>query len=810
MADSSKSLQELMEENAFLKKRIQVLEQSEVRYRETQDAHRACEEKFAVSFLKSPIPLAITSIEDGQYIDVNEAFAGIMGITRDELMRNTSISAGFINAEQREAFLNEYQMKGFVENLELRMRTKDGDLGYGLFNSSKITIDGEEFYLTMVTDITERKQTEEELSRLKAVLDNTSDLVGAASPDGLCIYLNAAGRLMTGFGLDEDLSHRRMSDVHTTSSWQIVNEKGIPTAVANGVWEGETVLKNRDGVEIPVSQVIIAHRKVNGELDYLSTIMRNISERRQVQEALRASEEKFAVSFLKSPIPLAITSMKDGQYMDVNEAFARIMDLTRNELMRNTSISAGFITAEQREAFLNEYRMKGFVENLELRMHVKDGERRYGLFNSSKISIGGEEFFLTMVTDITERRLMEEARREIELKLQNLADNLSNVVVYQLIVQNDGRRKFNYVSRSVKQLCEVTQEEVLADAGVLYRMVLPEYQEVIRRCQEESLVTMSNRGCEYLCKLPSGKLRWFEAVSTPRREKNGTILCDGVAVDITDRKRLEEMTIMQERDLNKAIIDSLPGLFYVVDEQFRFLLWNKNFLNITGYSAEELEGMTVLDFQRKSDQNSIISEVRDAISFGETSVEAEVLLKDGTAKTFFFSSRKIIYNDKPCVVGTGFDITVRNRALEELRRSATELEEANTALRVFMKNQGKDKQLMGEKLQTNINDLVIPYLEKLKQANLDDRHKKYVSVLESHLSDILSPFMTSFLSAHKKLTPQEIQIVDLIKKGKNTKEIAELLNASTSTIATHRNNIRKKMKLRNAKINLRTHLMSIS
>ena len=117
---------------------------------------------------------------------------------------------------------------------------------------------------------------------------------------------------------------------------------------------------------------------------------------------------------------------------------------------------------------------------------------------------------------------------------------------------------------------------------------------------------------------------------------------------------------------------------------------------------------------------------------------------------------------------------------------------------------------MGEKLQTNINDLVIPYLERLKQTSLDDRHKKYVDVLESNLSDILSPFMNTFLAAHKRLTPQEIQIVDLIKKGKNTKEIAELLNASTSTIATHRNNIRKKMNLRNAKVNLRTHLLSIS
>jgi DNA-binding CsgD family transcriptional regulator len=84
-----------------------------------------------------------------------------------------------------------------------------------------------------------------------------------------------------------------------------------------------------------------------------------------------------------------------------------------------------------------------------------------------------------------------------------------------------------------------------------------------------------------------------------------------------------------------------------------------------------------------------------------------------------------------------------------------------------------------------------------------------VSVLESNLSDVLSPFMRDFRSSHKNLTPQEIQIVDLILKGKNTKEIGDMLNASANTIATHRNNIRKKMNLRNSKINLRSHILSL-
>ena len=334
----------------------------------------------------------------------------------------------------------------------------------------------------------------------------------------------------------------------------------------------------------------------------------------QTREALRISEEKFSISFLKSPIPQAITSMKDGQYIDVNESFAKTMGLTRDQLLDNTSVSAGFITAGQRETFLNEYRSKGCVENLELQMRVRDDELRYGLFNSSRITIGGEEFFLTMVTDITELKQAEEKQRERELKLQHLADNLSNVVVYQLTLKEDGRRHFTYVSRSVETLCEVRQEEVLADAGVLYRMVLPEYLEVIRKYQEASLTSQIHETCEYAVRLPSGKVRWFDAVSTPRHEKDGRFLWDGIAVDVTDRKKLEEITVAQERDFNRAIIDSLPGLFYVVDEQFRFLLWNKNFEDITGYSAEELPGMTIWHLHRKVERSAILSEVQQVFS----------------------------------------------------------------------------------------------------------------------------------------------------------------------------------------------------
>ena len=84
------------------------------------------------------------------------------------------------------------------------------------------------------------------------------------------------------------------------------------------------------------------------------------------------------------------------------------------------------------------------------------------------------------------------------------------------------------------------------------------------------------------------------------------------------------------------------------------------------------------------------------------------------------------------------------------------------------------------------------------------------NILESNLTNILSPFLNKLSLKYKNLTPREIQIAHLIKEGKTSKEIAELLNMSPGTVAFHRENIRNKLNLKNNKENLRSYLMTLS
>ncbi|HPE46216.1 MAG TPA: LuxR C-terminal-related transcriptional regulator, partial [Deltaproteobacteria bacterium] len=147
---------------------------------------------------------------------------------------------------------------------------------------------------------------------------------------------------------------------------------------------------------------------------------------------------------------------------------------------------------------------------------------------------------------------------------------------------------------------------------------------------------------------------------------------------------------------------------------------------------------------------------------------------------------------------------------EELRLKSINLEEANTALKVLLKRGEQDKNELEDKVLSNIKELALPYVEKLRNTGLDDKQKTLLEILESNLNDIVSPFLKKLSSQYLNLTPTEIQVANLIREGKSTKEIAEVLTISERAIEFHRNNIRDKLGLKKSKANLRSYLMTLS
>jgi DNA-binding CsgD family transcriptional regulator len=113
------------------------------------------------------------------------------------------------------------------------------------------------------------------------------------------------------------------------------------------------------------------------------------------------------------------------------------------------------------------------------------------------------------------------------------------------------------------------------------------------------------------------------------------------------------------------------------------------------------------------------------------------------------------------------------------------------------------------KMVSNVRELVFPYLAKLNNGKLPDKEKAVVNIIESNLKDMMSPFARSLTSKYLGLTPTEIQVANLIKQGKTTKDIAKLNHLSPRTIEFHRDNIRTKLGIKNKKVNLRTYLLSL-
>jgi DNA-binding CsgD family transcriptional regulator len=152
-------------------------------------------------------------------------------------------------------------------------------------------------------------------------------------------------------------------------------------------------------------------------------------------------------------------------------------------------------------------------------------------------------------------------------------------------------------------------------------------------------------------------------------------------------------------------------------------------------------------------------------------------------------------------------LKVQEQDLEAQRKN---LEETNTALKVLLKQREEDRVALENRILSNIKELISPYVAKLKAKNLKSGERTLLDIIDSNLKDIASPLLQRLTTAKIILTPQEIQVASLVKEGKSSKEIADVLNVSTTTISFHRKNLRKKFGLDNTRKNLRAYLISMS
>jgi PAS domain S-box-containing protein len=295
--------------------------------------------------------------------------------------------------------------------------------------------------------------------------------------------------------------------------------------------------------------------------------------------------------------------------------------------------------------------------------------------------------------------------------------------------------------------------------------------------------------------------------------------------DITARKRVEE-NVREQVVFLETLFDTIPNPIFHKDANGRYTGCNRAFLEFTGKPMEEILGKTVYDIVSKDIADNYAKKDRELFEHpGKQHYEWLIQNTLGEVREVIFDKATLLDAQGAVtgLIGVISDITERKQAEDEVRRSNKELaltiqalsektenlEEVNAALRVLLRQREEDRKELGESVVANIRNLILPYAEKMKQSPLSSAQMTWMKILESHINEITSSFGRTLATQYANLTSTEIRTATLVRDGRSTAQIAELLGISEKTVCRHRDNIRKKLGLRGGGINLRTHLLGL-
>lgn len=294
---------------------------------------------------------------------------------------------------------------------------------------------------------------------------------------------------------------------------------------------------------------------------------------------------------------------------------------------------------------------------------------------------------------------------------------------------------------------------------------------------------------------------------------------------VFNRTQTERLDVWESL-LGDPFIDRLPAGFALFDENFVLLKCNRVYGDFirrhTPYTVEQALGMSHFDYKPGSGEFSApwFRHVRDS-NQAQTCYDFELrILRNGHYVLSYWDVHLSPVMDRTGrMAGTVMcciDVTERNAVkkalLEKEQRCADHehsLEEMKAALRVLLKLREEDRRRLEEKVATNFEQTLCPWIERLKRTRLDPEQKGCVEMIESSLVGVTTSFVPRISARAAGLTPTEIQVAQLVKMGKTSKEIAVLLGVSKQCVDFHRNNLRKKLGLNNQKVSLKSHLCSL-
>ncbi|MBD2043480.1 PAS domain S-box protein [Microcoleus sp. FACHB-672] len=600
---------------------------------------------------------------------MNPAVEKLYRRPRAEFFENRNLWLEVIHPEDRDRALenNQKVMQEGSHEIEYRIIRADGQVrwvhsrAWMIYDESgaPLRMDG------LNSDITERKQAEKTQARLTAILEATPDFVGSSDDQGNVLYVNGAGRKMLGISEDEDISSLQIMEFCGKSAAEIMMAEGVPAAIKDGVWSGETALQYRNSTEIPVSQAIMAHKGENGVLEFISTIARDITPAKQAEEAIRQSEARLAEAQKVAHVGSWEFDLATGEITWSEELF-RVWGMEPSQPVPTYEELLQKIHPDDREIFasaVGQAITEGVPYEFDHRFFRLDGSIAYMFTKGQPVrnSEGQVVKLLGAGLDISARKHTEEALRQSEELYRALARNFPNGSV--ALFDSDLR----YVLADGSELAAIGLSKELMEGKTLWEVFPPETCEVVEPMYRAALA-----GNKMVSEMPYGDRVYLTQI-LPVTNQQGEIFAGMTLVqNITERKLAEEA--LQQREVQlRQIVENMPVMMNAFDAQGSITVWNRECERVTGYSEQEIVGnpnVLELIYPDPTYRASILT-LWGELGNNYRNWECEITAKDGSVKTIAWSN---ISDEFPIpgwgTWGIGVDVTDRKRAQEALAEKA--------------------------------------------------------------------------------------------------------------------------------------------
>jgi PAS domain S-box-containing protein len=395
----------------------------------------------------------------------------------------------------------------------------------------------------------------------------------------------------------------------------------------------------------------------------VTVFFRDITERKATEEALNQSKIFIETLINATPDMIYIYDLEENKNVYINKGAEKNLGYSSAEIRQmGDQVLTTLMHPEDFKQYLQhtlpKYQSTKDKEIIshEFRMRDKSGNWHW-LYCKETIflrdSEGKPKQIFGITSDVTERK---NAEKEIVKVLKEKETVLNRINDGMISVDNDWR--YTFLNDAALETHPLGREGTL---GKVIWDVHPELEGTV--FWDKYREAMESRNVIEVESYYPPIDKWFSVKVYPSE--------DGLTIyykDITLRKKAEEQ-ITSEKILSDTIINSLPGIFYLYDRNGKFLRWNKNFETVSGYSAEEIQQLHPLDFFDTDEKELIKNKIGNVFVSGKDEVDAHFLTKSGEKIPYYFNGWASTFENKPCLIGVGLDITERKKISEELKEN---------------------------------------------------------------------------------------------------------------------------------------------